>query len=94
MNSQRSVRRRTTSSKRRLGGGVTDFDYKNKQRVLDQSFKTTRNRIERFEKLRIYRERTSDEGVEIELERLRAAYKKCKKAATKRAIEDLNFLTA
>ena len=75
-------------------GGVTEADYKAKQRVLDLSFKTTRSRIERFTNLRLYREQTTDEGITIELERLRAEYKKRKKAATKRAIEDLNFLTA
>lgn len=74
-------------------GVVTGADYKVKQKALDQSFKKVRNRIERLNALYLYRERTSDEGVEIELERLRVAYKKRKKAATKRAIEDLIFLT-
>ena len=94
MNSRRSTRHKTTSSKNFIGGGVTEADYKAKQRVLDLSFKTTRSRIERFTNLRLYRELVTDEGISIELERLRAEHKKCRKAATKRAIEDLNFLTA
>lgn len=78
--------------KERARGGVTDTDFKAKQKVLDLSFKTTRDRIDRFEKLRIYRERTSDEGVILERERLIKLLKKRKKVAIKRAIEDLNFI--
>lgn len=74
-------------------GGVTEADYKTQQKDLDRSFKTIRNRIERFEALKLYRERVSDQGVIIELERLRAAYKKRKRVTLKRVIEDLEFLT-
>lgn len=71
---------------------MTDVDFKNKQKVLDLSFKTTRDRIDRFEKLRIYRERTSDEGVILERDRLANLLKKRKRVAIKRAIEDLDFI--
>lgn len=71
---------------------MTDVDFKNRQKVLDLSFKTTRDRIDRFEKLRIYRERTSDEGVILERDRLANLLKKRKRVAIKRAIEDLDFI--
>lgn len=77
----------------RRGGGATEADYKTQQKNLDRSFKTIRNCIARFEALRLYRERVSDQGIINELERLRAAYKRRKRVATKRAIEDLEFLT-
>ncbi len=73
-------------------GGVTATDFKNKQKVLDLSFKTVRDRIYRFEKLRIYRERTSDEGMILERDRLANLLKKKKRVAIKRAIEDLEFI--
>lgn len=71
---------------------MTDVDFKNKQKTIDLSFKTVRNRIDRFEKLRIYRERTSDEGVILERDRLVNLLKKKKRVAIKRAIKDLNFI--
>lgn len=71
---------------------MTDVDFKDKQKVLDLSFKTIRDCIDRFEKLRIYRERTSDEGVILERDRLAKLLKKKKGIAIKRAIEDLNFI--
>lgn len=78
--------------KERARGGVTDVDFKNKQATIDTSFKTVRDRIDRFEKLRIYRERTSDEGVILERDRLVNLLKKKKRVAIKRAIEDLDFI--
>lgn len=77
----------------RRRGGVAEVDYEARQEDLDQSFETIRDRIARFEALRLYRERVSDQGIITELERLRAAYKRHKRVATKRAIEDLEFLT-
>lgn len=71
---------------------MTDVDFKNKQKTIDLSFKTVRDRIDRFEKLRIYRERTSDEGVILERDRLVNLLKKKKRVAIKRAIEDLDFI--
>ena len=71
---------------------MTDTDFKAKQKVLDLSFKTTRARIDRFEKLRIYRERANDEGVILERDRLANLLKKRKRVAIKRAIEDLDFI--
>lgn len=93
MSLRRSTKHKIASSKSCVGGGVTKADYKAQQKDLDRSFKTIHNRIERFKALKLYRERTSDQGVNIELERLRAAYKERKRVATKRAIEDLEFLT-
>lgn len=78
--------------KERARGGVTDVDFKNKQKTIDLSFKTVRDRIDRFEKLRIYRKRTSDEGVILERDRLANLLKKRKRVAIKRAIEDLDFI--
>lgn len=93
MSLRRSTKHKIASSKSYIGGGVTEADFKIQQKATDRSFKAVLGRIERFKALKLYRERVSDQGIIIELERLRAAYKKHKRVSIKRAIEDLEFLT-